>query len=380
MGTSVKLKGARVLFLCSTDNMIWQFLIPHIKDLQQFGATVDCVCTRTGFWFDRLIKDHNFNMIEVPMCRLPWKMKNFRAYKTLVKLQKENKYDMVFCQQPVGGMLGRFLGRKFNIPVVYTAHGFFFFKGNNVFRNILFKTAEKIMARWSNTVITMNDEDFEATQKFKCKHKFKINGIGLDLAKYQNEEFDAVKFKESLGVKENEKIILSVSEFIKRKNYTTMIKSFARLAGKCDNVQYVICGTGEKFEEIKKLTIDLGVENRIKFLGYRTDINKIMQVSDVFYHQSFHEGLTMSVIEAMHFGLPVVVSNVRGNKDLIDEIGGIITRSKDIEQQTEALQYLLSNESKRKDMGEYNKRKSQKYLINVVRQQLKDIYQQIGII
>ena len=380
MELSVRLKGARVLFLCSTDNMIWQFLIPHVKDLQEFGATVDCVCAKTGFWFDKLVNEHQFNMIDVPMCRLPWKVKNYKAYKTLVELHKKNKYDIVFCQQPVGGMLGRLLGRKFKLPVIYTAHGFFFFKGNNLLKNMLFKTAEKTMAKWSNTVITMNDEDFEATQKFKCKNKFKINGIGLDLTKYNSEEFDKVKFKESLGVKADEKIIVSVSEFIKRKNYSTMIKSFAQLAGERKDVQYVICGTGEKFEEIKKLATDLGVLDRIKFLGYRTDINKIMQVSDIFYHQSFHEGLTMSVIEAMYFGLPVVVSNVRGNKDLIDEIGGIITSSKNIEQQTEALKYLLNNEKRCEDMGEYNKRKSQKYLINVVRQQLKDIYSQIGIL
>ena len=85
MELSVKLKGAKVLFLCSTDNMIWQFLIPHVKDLQKFGATVDCVCTKTGFWFDSLVKDHQFNMINVPMCRLPWKLKNYKAYKTLVQ-------------------------------------------------------------------------------------------------------------------------------------------------------------------------------------------------------------------------------------------------------------------------------------------------------
>ena len=94
-----------------------------------------------------------------------------------------------------------------------------------------------------------------------------------------------------------------------------------------------VCGTGERFAKIKNLAEKLGVLDKIKFLGYRTDIDKIMRVSDVFYHQSFHEGLTMSVIEAMHFGLPVVVSNVRGNKDLIDEIGGFVTNSKDVDKQ-----------------------------------------------
>ena len=376
----VKLKGAKVLFLCSTDNMIWQFLVSHVKDLEDYGAHVDCVCSKTGFWFNQLAENYKLNMIDIPMCRIPWKIKNFKAYRSLVKLQKKNKYDIVFCQQPVGGMLGRLIGRKFKIPVIYTAHGFFFFKGNNLFRNLLFKTAEKTMARWTDTIITMNDEDFEAANKFKCKNVYKINGIGLDLDKYDSGEFDAEKFKQSLGIQPNEKIILSVSEFIKRKNYATMIKTFAKLVKEKDNVKYVVCGTGERFAKIKNLAEKLGVLDKIKFLGYRTDIDKIMRVSDVFYHQSFHEGLTMSVIEAMHFGLPVVVSNVRGNKDLIDEIGGFVTNSKDVDKQKEALLYLLNNPDRCKDMGEYNKRKSKKYYINVVREQLKDIYQQIGIL
>ena len=159
-----------------------------------------------------------------------------------------------------------------------------------------------------------------------------------------------------------------------------MIKSFAKLAKEKQDVKYVVCGTGERFNKIKKLAEKLGVLDRIKFLGYRTDIDKIMQVSDIFYHQSFHEGLTMSVIEAMHFGLPVVVSNVRGNRDLIDKIGGFVTNSKDVDKQTEALIYLLENPNKCKDMGEYNMRKATKYYIDVVREQLKDIYQQIGIL
>ena len=76
----VKLKGARVLFLCSTDNMIWQFLVSHVKDLEDYGAHVDCVCSKTGFWFNQLAENYKLNMIDIPMCRIPWKIKNFKSY------------------------------------------------------------------------------------------------------------------------------------------------------------------------------------------------------------------------------------------------------------------------------------------------------------
>lgn len=380
MQQNVKLNGSRILFLCSTDNMVSQFLVPHIKDLQNHNATVDIVCAKTGFWFDKLKETYNFNMIEMSIDRLPLKLKNYKAYKQLLKLQKQNNYNLIFCQQPIGGMLGRFVGRKCKIPVIYTAHGFFFFKGNNPIKNLIFKFAEKTMSRWSNTVITMNDEDFNATKKFHSKHIFKISGIGLDLNKYDNSPFNKLEFKKSLGLNESDKVIVSVAELIKRKNYETMIKTFANLSNENPNLKYVICGTGSLFDKIVKLSKKLKVFDKVKFLGYRADINKILQISDIFFHQSLHEGLTMSLMEAMYFGLPVVTSNVRGNADLISNKGGIITPSKDIAKQCEALKILLEHPKLAQEMGEHNQQEVKKYSLEKVRKELNEIYKLIGLI
>ncbi len=375
MKKKIKLSGAKVLLLCSTDNMIWQFLIPHIRDLQKYGATIDCVCSRTGFWFDELKTKFGLNMINVPMTRLPLTFKNYGAYKTLVALQNENKYDLIYCQQPVGGMLGRLLGRKFKIPVIYTAHGYFFFKGNNAVKNFIFKSAERVMARWTDVLITMNDEDFSESKKFKCENCYNISGIGLDIEKYNNQEFDKISFKKSLGIKENEKIILSVSEFIKRKNHETMIKTFARLVKENANVKYILCGDGKLMAKMQELVQKLDLKNKVIFLGYRRDVNKIMQISDIFYHQSFHEGLTMSIMEAMYFKLPIVASSVRGNKNLVKEEGGILTSAKDINSQLNALKYLLDNDEICEQMGEFNRKHVDKYLLKNVRKELKQIYE-----
>ena len=374
MKKEVKLNGARVLLICSTDNMIWQVLIPHIKDLQKYGATIDCVCSKTGFWFDELKTKYEFNMINVPMTRLPTTFKNYGAFRKLVALQKENNYDLIYCQQPVGGMLGRLLGRKFKIPVIYTAHGYFFFKGNNKIKNCIFKSAERMMARWTDILITMNDEDFAASKKFKCKNCYNISGIGLDVEKYNNEEFDKSQFKKSLGLKENDKVILSVSEFIKRKNHETMIKAFAKLCAERDDVKYVLCGSGKLMAKMQELVDELKLKDKVVFLGYRRDVNKVMQISDIFYHQSLHEGLTMSIMEAMYFKLPIIASSVRGNKNLVTDAGGFLTKAKDVNSQVEALRKLLDDENLRKSMGEFNRKQVNKYLLKNVRQELKEIY------
>ncbi len=106
-----------------------------------------------------------------------------------------------------------------------------------------------------------------------------------------------------------------------------------------------------------------------------------MQISDIFYHQSFHEGLTMGIIEAMHFALPVVSSNVRGNKDLIDEDkGGFLTEPLDMASQMEAIEKLMDDNDLCQKMGSYNKEKSENYSLESVKKQLENIYKENGLI
>ena len=377
---NIKFKHSKVMLICTTDNMIWQFLVPHIRQLRELGADVDCICAKTGFWFDELRDSFGFNMIDITMKRTPVNLTNLKAYKQLIKLTKENKYDVIYCQQPVGGMMGRFIGRKFKLPVIYTAHGFFFFKGNNPIKNFIYRTAEKIMSRWTDAIITMNFYDYNAAVKFKAKSVHKINGIGLNPKKFSNEKFDPDAFRKELGIKKNEKVILSVSEFIKRKNYATMLQSFAELCKTRKDVKYILVGTGKLIEQMKALADTLGIRNKVIFTGYRKDIDKIMKISDVFFHQSFHEGLTMGIIEAMYFGLPVVASNVRGNAELIMPQGGILTHSKDVQSHIIALNHILNDPEMARKMSEFNKNHSKQYLLPVVQEQLLDVYKHLDLI
>ena len=278
----------KIMMITTTDNMIWQFLIPHIRYLQEQGNIVECVCSKTGFWFDELKDKFGFTMHAIDFARNPFKVKNIKAYKKLVQLQKQEKFDLVYCQQPVGGLMGRLIGKKFKIPVIYTAHGFNFLKGNNPLKNFLFKSVEKWLAKYTDVLITINQEDFEVSKKWKAKKKFKISGIGFDINKYDNAEFDKQEFKQSLGLKD-EFVVLTVAEFIKRKNYAISLKVISEQKNK--NIKYVICGRGVLEEEIKQQIEDLKIEDKVLLLGYRKDINKIMQIADVFFLPSKQEGL-----------------------------------------------------------------------------------------
>ena len=375
----IEFQNKRIMLVCTTDNMIWQFLLPHIQDMLDMGASVDCFCARTGFWFDELKDKFGLNMVDIPFRRSPFRMKNIKAYRLLKKYQEMNHYDLIYCQQPVGGMMGRLIGKKYHIPVIYTAHGFFFFKHNNFIKNLIFKTAEKYLARYTNVLITMSSEDFLAISTWKVKYKYMIHGIGFDVKKYDQTPFDKDTFRQELGISKEDKAIVTVAEFIKRKNYPTMLKSFAKVHAQMPQTKYILCGTGKLFDKIKKLVEKLNLSDAVIFAGYRKDINKILQVSDLMLLLSKQEGLTMSIMEAMHYGLPVVTSDVRGNRDLIDDsFGGKLVDLRDVSGSAGAIIDILRDQNLAIKMGEYNREKVKKYDIDVVRAELKNIYNEVS--
>ena len=269
------MENKKIMMLATTDNMIWQFLLPHIKQLQEMGNTVECVCAKTGFWFDELQEKFGLKCYDIPFERSPIKPQNLKAYKKLVKLQKHENFDLVYCQQPVGGLMGRLLAKRFKVPCIYTAHGFAFFKGNSKIKNLIYGIVEKNLAKYTDVLITINDEDYNASKVWKAKQKFKISGIGFDVNKY-SENAKRTDVRKELGLKD-EFTILTVAEFIKRKNYDTMLKTIAEL--KEENIKFLVCGTGRDKEKIKKQIKKLGLEDKVDLLGYRKDINNIMIAS-----------------------------------------------------------------------------------------------------
>ena len=157
-----------------------------------------------------------------------------------------------------------------------------------------------------------------------------------------------------------------------------MLQTIKELVNLHENVKFVACGTGVLKDKMMNRAKKLGIEKYCKFLGYRKDISKIMQISNFFLHSSHQEGLTLSVLEAMYMGLPCVVSNVRGNRDLIDDgLGGFVVEQQDYKTFAEKINTLILNPDLAKKMSEYNQKKSKDYTIEKVKEQLREIYKNI---
>lgn len=302
------------------------------------------------------------------------------AYKNLCKVIKEGEVEVIHCNTPVGGMIGRLAGKKHKVKkVIYTAHGFHFYKGAPLFNRTILKWAEKIMAHWTDAIITMNREDFEAAQKFRLRNNGKVyfvHGVGITLS-----DFDGVSEKRSekraeLGLKDTDIALISAGDLILRKDYATAIRAIA--LAKNSDLHYFICGIGPEKENLEALAKELSVENQIHFLGFRTDVKELMAASDIFLFTTLQEGMPRSMMEAMALGLPCVASEIRGNVDLIENgENGFLCAAKDAEGFSAAIAKLSENGELRGEISKKNLEKIKEYDVSVVEAEIKQIYDEV---
>lgn len=305
---------------------------------------------------------------------------NYIAYKNLMTLLKTGNFEAIHCNTPIGGVIGRLCGKIAKVPkVIYTAHGFHFYKGAPIINRTIFKWAEVLLAHWTDAIITINNEDFQAAQKFKLRNHGKVYyvpGVGIDTDAYKNVEFDKESFKKNLKLKNNDIICIAMGDLIKRKNYESSIKAIAKTNN--TNIHFLICGKGPKLENLRKLSRDLNIENQIHFLGFRTDIKELLNISDIFLFTSYQEGLPRSVMEAMAAGLPCIASKIRGNIDLIENgKGGYLCNPYDVDGFAKAISNISKDAEIRKGMGEINLQTIKKYDAENVSVIMKEIYNEV---
>lgn len=266
----------------------------------------------------KIIQENGVILHQIDFVRSPYNIPaNIKAYRQLKGLMIKEKFSGVHCHTPMAGALARLAANATHtVPVIYTAHGFHFYKGCPLKNKLIYQTAETFLARYTDAQITINQEDFAAAQEFPLRGKaYYVPGIGVNLENISSIQVDRDTKRTELGIPQDAFVFVSVGELNENKNHETVIRTLAKAA--IPNSYYLICGEGKLKEQHLELAENLGVSEKIKLLGFRTDVNEILRVSDCFVFPSFREGLSVSLMEAMAAGLPCIASCIRGNVDLL---------------------------------------------------------------
>lgn len=365
----------KVLFTATVDSHILQFHLPFLKMFKENGYEVHVATNGDESipFCDKKIK--------ISFERSPFKINNLKAIGQLRKVINEEQYDIIHTHTPMGSVVTRLAAKqarkKYNTRVIYTAHGFHFFKGAPVLNWLLFYPVEKYLSKYTDTLITINMEDYElAKAKFKkCKDIQYVPGVGIDEEKFNFEMSDEEKheLRTSLGIKDNDFVMIYPAELSKRKRQIWLINTVSELLKEHNDIHLLLPGKDSLNGQCQELTKQLGLENQIHFLGYRKDIPKLLKISNLAVSSARQEGLPVNLMEAMYVGLPIVASDCRGNRDLVKNgYNGFITDIDDSDIFPEKITKIKNNANK--IMIKNTKNEVKKYLLDRVMKKMNDIY------
>lgn len=309
--------------------------------------------------------------------RSPLHLQNIKAFKQLINLMRKEKFDIVHCNTPVGGVYGRVAAKICGIKkVIYQAHGFHFYKGASKLNWLVYYPIEKILAHLTDALITINFEDYNISKKFKLRNRGKsyyVPGVGFDIEANKKINASNTKIREKLGLSIDDIVCISAGELNNNKNNIIILEALNML--KNSKIHYLLCGVGNLKEKLFQYSLENNLEKNVHFLGYRDDVKELLKVSDIFIMPSFREGLSRSIMEAMASGLPCVVSNIRGNRDLIEnEKGGFLVNPTDSEEFAKKINLLVNNSELREKMKNYNLERIKSFDIKIVEKELEKIY------
>lgn len=372
----------KALIITSISGFLFQFEMNDVRTLQTLGYEVHYASNMNCpiYTFDKAklmesgIVVHHIDIEKKPFFIIG----NIKAFFQLKKLLKEKQFDLIHCHNPVGGLLGRLLGvGNHKAPyIIYTAHGFHFYKKAPLINWILYFSVEKILARFTDVLITINHEDEQCAEKMPirkggfCK---KINGVGLDLTRFYPQIKIADQMRQEINIPENAFHIVTAAELNDNKNQVSIIKALAKMKDK--DIYYSICGRGCNERKLCKLIKKYELEENVRLLGYRLDMPHILQTADCFAFPSIREGMGMAALEALACGVPLIAADNRGTREYcVDGFNNIVCPSKDIDAYAYAIKKLKEDKAFRYYLKENCRSSVNDFSILAVSEKMFEIY------
>lgn len=343
----------KILYVTALNETINAFLVPHINKLVEEGHKVHCACN-INREINSELKRNNVIYHNVMFGRNPLKINYINVIKRIKEIYKQNKYDIVHVHTPIAAFLTRLALKDYKIKIIYTAHGFHFYKGAPILNWLVYYPLERLAARWTDRLVTINSEDYEIARKFNLRRNGKVklmHGVGINPGEYRIENFNRDEYRRNLGISEDDFLMLILADINKNKNHLNVIKAINEVQKKYPNIKVLCAGEGPLRKKLTNEITIRGLEKHIKFLGFRKDVRELLYSCDCVGLFSMREGLPKSLMEAICAGKPIITSNIRGCRDFgsKDSIGTLVN-PKDFKSIANKLEYLINKKYDSKEI------------------------------
>lgn len=369
----------KVLLTATVQSHICQFHQPLVKVLHELGYEVHVAARDNLAEKNGLALDFVDCVYDVPFARSPFSPRNVKAYRVLKRLIRKQGYSAVHCNTPVGGVLTRLAckgQRKKGLRVLYTAHGFHFYQGAPI-KNWLYYPIEWLCARWTDRLITITKEDYAlATRSFKTS-VCHIHGVGANHERYfPISDLQREALRLAYGISSDCRMVLCVGELLPNKNQKTAIAAMSLLVKAFPTALLCIAGNGPCESLLKEQIASLGLGEHVRMLGYTTHLHDYYGMCDAVVSCSYREGLPMNVVEAMLCARPVIASDNRGHRELVEHgKTGYLVDADDVGAYAERMSELFAHPETYERMCKAAQERAQAYTAECVMPELAHIYQ-----
>ncbi|MBR2746531.1 MAG: glycosyltransferase family 4 protein [Erysipelotrichaceae bacterium] len=369
----------KVLLTATVQSHICQFHKPLAALLHENGYEIHVAARNNLAEKNGLKLDFVDKAYDIPFARSPKSPDNLKAYKQLKKIIDSENYDVIHCNTPMGGFVTRLAARrarKKGTTVIYTAHGFHFYKGSSKASWTVIYPIEKTFARLTDKLVTINREDYAlARERFKTDVYY-IHGVGVNEKRYvPAAEGEKSELRKKHGFNEEQKIMLIIGELLPNKNQQMAIRMMQKVIEVYPDAVLLIAGNGPERENLENLINELNLSDNVKMIGYCTNLEEYQKMIDLSVACSKREGLPLNIVESMLAENPIVATKNRGHCELIEHgVTGYLVDVDDTDSMADYVLKLLADTELMHKMKKNCRQFALQYGFEAVTQELKKVY------
>jgi glycosyltransferase involved in cell wall biosynthesis len=385
----MKANTKKLAIVCAIDITLKILLLAQIKSAQKEGYIIHGICTKGPSL--NFLQKNNIKMYPVTIKRSISPLSDLIALWKMYRYFKSESIDIVHTHTPKCSLLGQLAAKLAGVPIIInTVHGFYFHDNMKPFIRRFYVAIELIAAKCSTMLLSQNPEDIEtAVELGICKRdKIKLLGNGVDLSKFDPGQFDTdfrTTKRAQIGLPNDAIVVGIIGRLVREKGFIELFKAMQKIMASNNQVWLLIIGPEdpEKTDGISPDTIrQYNIQENTQWLDYREDIPELLACCDIYTLPSWREGFPRSAIEAAAMGLPIVATNIRGCRQVVDDgLTGLLVPLHDINALIAGLEKLIYNKDLRDKMGQAGYKKARQafdeqrvcyIVINTYRQLIED--------
>jgi glycosyltransferase involved in cell wall biosynthesis len=347
----------KICQLCAVDFTLYHFILPLSLAQREAGHDVVGVCS-DGPWMEK-ISAQGLRTVALPIARNLNPIQHWKSYRRLLRLFRQERFDMVHVHTPIAALLGRLAARRAGVGrIVYTAHGFYFHDRMAFWKRMIFVALEKWGGRYTDILFTQAEEDAASARRLGLCRGGVIAAIGngVDPARFSPATDDGAarrQLRAALDTPEDATVIMMTGRLVAEKGYPEL---FAAMAGQ----DAILWAAGERLASDHAAAVRAdALPANVRLLGHRRDIADLLRAADIFTLPSHREGMPRSIIEAMMVGLPVIATNIRGSREeVVAGETGLLVPVADKQALADAIGQLASDPARRHTLGAAGRRRA----------------------